>query len=537
MDPLEIIARLAEGATNPPTDAELASASKELRDALDAATSSDDLDIQLATDLREGLDTVVTEIGKRDEARAANKAAALKLRDGVFEEKPPGGEEEEEEEEAPEVAAVPRTTTSTVSVIERLKAHAAKVQPDPAEAFRVGAASLKAVGIAAADELAPDADFGELGRLFSARAKSVMSNNGSATLARLTRAYPETRTLTANVELNNKRLSEVLGFGRGNRSPLAASGGLCGPGDVDHTHPVCSEGGRPIRDALPGFNASRGTVTFMPAMSVGDMSANVSIWTAATDATPGAATKPCPPLECPEELSASVDAVVRCVTVGNFQATFSPEFWAASLETLTIAHDRLAEQKSIREIHAASTDVGAVDEGNTLASLLMAVNTILGNDRSAHRNANGRYRLIGDRYVLDQIRNQFIRNLGVANNVDKLQIADAEINGWLSDVGVDATWTIDGSYTGSGTTHRVLPPGGTTPATGGLYLFPEDAFLFLDGGTLDLGTSITDSTLNATNDRQAFAESFEKTTLRGCSAYRFTIPVADECGCPAPVGP
>jgi hypothetical protein len=37
--------------------------------------------------------------------------------------------------------------------------------------------------------------------------------------------------------------------------------------------------------------------------------------------------------------------------------------------------------------------------------------------------------------------------------------------------------------------------------------------------------------LNATNDRQAFAESFEKTCFRGCSAYYFEIPVASGCGC------
>lgn len=522
MDALEIIARLAEGHDKPPTNTELAAAANDLRDALDAATSAEEPDLDLATDLREALNQVVGEQAKREQAAEETRAAMLKLREGVF----PTADEADEADEEPAEEPVKAAAPSVRDLTARLRTRAATAKTPEPKAFNRGAL-VKSAGVAVAYELPPDASYGQLGGLFATHAKSVMTVSGSAVLARLQRFYDVERTLGSNVDTNNTRLANVFGYGQ---KPVTAAGGLCGPGDVDHTHPVCSEGGRPIRAALPSFQASRGTVTFAPAMSVGDLSSAVSIWTAATDADPGEDVKPCPALACPEEISASVDAVVRCLTVGNFQATFSPEFWAASLETLLIAHDRLGEQKSIREIHAASTAVGSVDEGDTLTSVLTAVNNLVSADRSAHRNLSGGYTLIGDAYARDQVRNQVAKDRGYS----VLQAADALIDGWLAEAGVTQTvWTYDGSYTGSA--HRTLAPG-AVPTVAGFYLFPTGAHLFLDGGTIDLGTSITDSALNATNDRQAFAESFEKTVLRGCSSYAFTVPVESICGCPVAVG-
>jgi hypothetical protein len=355
---------------------------------------------------------------------------------------------------------------------------------------------------------------------------------------RLTREFEESRQLGFNVDANNQKMMSWFGPGQGKQTPLAAACGLCGPGDVDHSHPICSEDGRPIRDALPQFQATRGKITFAPAASIGDLAGNVSIWTLADDeaacavgspASPGdTPTKPCPPIACPEEIVCATDAVVRCITVGNFQAQFSPEFWSSRLALLLAEFDRVAEQKAIEEIHAASVDLGTVDECNTLNSFLMGINSVIAADRSAQRNMTRRYRVIADAYIRDYMRNQVIKNLGVANNIEALQLADATINGWLADINVSVVWTFDGTF--DGVEHRILLPG-ETPTTAGVYVHPEDSFVFLDGGTLDLGTDIHDSMLNATNDRQAFAESFEKTCFRGCSAYVFDIPVFSGCGC------
>lgn len=531
MDPLKIIERLADGAVNPPTDAELNAAQADLTAAFDAATSADLPDLAVAKDLRAALDTVNGAIASREAEIEANREAVRALRTGVFEDET--GEvsaEVEAEEVSAEVEAEEPVAVAASAYIARLRA-AAETKAPVVETQIRNAAVVKSVGPASGFNLEPDAGFGALGGLFATHAKSIMSA-GSQPLVRLQREFSDSRRLGSNVDLNNRKITDVLGFGKDRA--VAAAGGLCGPGDVDHSHPICSERGRPVRDSMIQFNASRGTVTYAPAMSVGDLAGNVSIWTAATDAAPGAAVKPCPPLACPEELNASIDAVVKCITVGNFQAQFSPEYWAAALEVLAIEHDRVAEQKIIEEIHVASSDLGTVEEGNVLASFLSGINQIIASDRSANRKMDGRYTIVADAYIRDMIRNQVIKNLGVANNVEALQIADAQIDGWLSDVGATVVWTLDGTF--DGVDHRVLTPG-EVPTDGGVYVYPEDAFMFLDGGTLDLGTSITDSTLNATNDRQAFAETFEKAAFRGCSAYRFNLLMDTACGCPAPVEP
>jgi hypothetical protein len=52
-------------------------------------------------------------------------------------------------------------------------------------------------------------------------------------------------------------------------------------------------------------------------------------------------------------------------------------------------------------------------------------------------------------------------------------------------------------------------------------MFSEGTFLFLDGGTLDLGI-VRDSSLNATNDYKMFVETFEAVAKVGIESLRIT---------------
>jgi len=538
MDALNIIARL-ESEANKPTDQELVAAIEDLKSALDAVTSGDSIDLDVARDIREALETVATEQNARAEAREGQIAEAKKLREGILDsaDTPEDGEPDDSPAEEPEKAQeavaedqVPQAAAPKVSVLDRLRKHAAARVPDPTPSGP--GVEVVGLGPAVGFDVGPDSTVNDLGRLFSAHAKSVTQRGGSSTLFRVTRHYDDSRTLGHNIDQNNARLNALFGAGVG--TPEAAAGGICGPGDVDHSVGVCSETGRPVRDGLAQVLASRGRLQFSPNVGIGDLDAAVSVWTVAMDESPGDNTKPCPPINCPEELSCEVDAVTRCLTVGNFQAKFSPEVWAANLQVLLATFDRTAEQKAIEEIHAASAVVPVVNEGNVLASFLSAVNTTLAADRSVQRNQGGTYTFIGDLWLRDVLRNQVIKNLGVANNFETLQLADAMINGWLAQVNVTPIWTNDGTVDDGTGEHRVATVVGgvpTLPTTGGGYLFPREAFMFLDGGTLDLGTNITDSSLNATNDRQAFAESFEKVCFRGCSAYALQFAINTLCGC------
>jgi len=551
IDPLKILKDL-DGET-PISTEDIQAAHDELKEALDAATKADKPDLGLAKELHAGVSKFHTVLEERATAEAAEREELKKLREGLFDDKEPAkpaADPKDAKEPAapadpapadPAKVEEPVAASSGASIVERLTAFAQQKAPEMPQPKTANGVRSRAIGVASGYEL-DNGDFNDLGSLFSTHAKAVTNPGQRGHMFRLSRDFEEDRQLGFNVDLNNQRMMGVFGVGQNFESPVAAACGMCGPGDVDHTHPICSQAGRPIRDALPQFQATRGKITFAPAASIGDLSGNVSIWTEAMDiaacaaGSPGSPgdtpTKPCPPISCPEELTCATDAVVRCITVGNFQAQFSPEFWASRLALLLAEFDRVAEQKIIEEIHAASNDLGTVDECNTLNSFLMGINSVIAADRSAQRNMTRRYRIIADAYIRDYMRNQVIANLGVANNIEALQLADTTINGWLSDINASVVWTYDGTFGAGddGQEHRILLPG-EVPTTAGVYVQPEDAFVFLDGGTLDLGTDIHDSMLNATNDRQAFAETFEKTCFRGCSAYFFDIPVHSGCGC------
>ena len=532
MDPLQIIARI--GTDNPPTDDELAQALSEIKSALDVATKADRPDVSLAKDLRAAADAAQAEIAAREIAAEEARAEVAKLREGLLDDSAQPAEEPVEDEPAPveEPQAVAASASTTADAIKRLRSYAERLPAEKPETPAAPGVTVRPVGPASSFELTGAESLLEVGEIFAKHAKGVSTPGAHIPLVRLDFAYGEDRKLGHNVELNNKRVTQALGYSA--QRAIAAAGGLCGPGDVDHSHPICSDRGRPVRDALPQFNAARGKVTVAPSASLGLLAGNVSIWTSETDTTPGSATKPCPPIDCPEEITESVDAVVKCLTVGNFQAQFSPEFWASRLELAMAQHDREAEQKAIAEIHAGSTNLTDVAPagGNTLANFLQTVNTVISGDRQVHRNLDGAYVVIADAFVRDAIRNQFIQNNGTGNVLEAIQVADSEIDGWLSTLNARVVWTFDGTIDTETGLNRVVTPG-TMPTESTLYIHQEGAFLFLDGGTLDLGTSISDSNLNATNDRQAFSETFEKVLFRGCSAYRVEIALANACGCPA----
>lgn len=553
MDPLEILNRL-EG-DNKPSDSELNSAALEIREALDAATSIEDPsvdDVKLAKNLKAALDKLTQEAAAREDERAARRAEAKALREGVFEEKADadkdkdaGKDADADADKAPEADAdakadepadadkEPVSASAVSQILANLRTTAA-ARTKVKETRTVPGVSIKPMGPAAGFNIG-DGSFADLGQMFATHAKSISGVGKSDRLFTLSKEYSTDRVLGASLDQNNKRLADVFGFGEQSR-PVTAAGGLCGPGDVDHSHPICADRGRPVRDSLPQFNASRGQVTYTPSAGLGDVDGAVSRWTAQMDAdaaTPAGSAlfKPCPPVTCPEEITAQVDAITRCLTIGNFQAKFSPELWASRLELLLALHDREAEQKAIEEIHEASVAVTAIASSNIIESFLQNINSIVASDRAIQRKLTGSYVVLADMWVRDQIRNQVIENLGVANNVETLQIADSIIAGWLSDIGVRAVWTPDGTVSEATGDHNIPAAVGALPATTTVYVYPDDAYFFLDGGTIDLGTSITDSSLNATNDRQAFAETFEKVAFRGCSSYRFDLNTAVLCGC------
>jgi hypothetical protein len=362
-------------------------------------------------------------------------------------------------------------------------------------------------------------------RLFNQYAPHV-GRRDRKSLVRLDFNYPDERRLDRdNVEANTRKINAIT-------SPRAitAAGGICGPLDADFSHPVCGDRGRPIKNGLVSFRADRGGVRYIPALSIDPAAPGVTVWTSENDANPtDPAVKACPPVDCEEELTCEVDAVVACLTIGNFQARFSPEQWQAALQKVMIEHDRVAEQKMLAEIDAASTAVTYGGGSGTATDVLAALLRASAGIRSRLRQEGGNLVAVLPEWVREAIISDVVHKNTSGSVIENYNLAAAQVASFFTSKQIRPIWSPDADVFGAQGAGALLDfPG----ADAVIRLFPEGSFLALDGGTLDLGTEIHDSGLNATNDRQAFMETFEKVCFRGCESLAITVPIDDVCGCP-----
>jgi len=101
-----------------------------------------------------------------------------------------------------------------------------------------------------------------------------------------------------------------------------------------------------------------------------------------------------------------------------------------------------------------------------------------------------------------------------------LSVGRGEIEGYLAQLNVNLVASPDMTVYGSQGTAALLE----FPDSFKWYLFAEGTFLFLDGGSLDLGI-IRDSSLVGTNDYKMFVETFEGVAKVGIEALVVTQTV------------
>jgi len=527
---LELIERI--GTSEAPSDEELTSAQEVLANLLREALSSPP-DLEAGTAIRQALDDIKAELTARVEEAKQTADRAKELLDGYTVE----SDEDEGDElvgehdgadtpddiglDAPdeEVALASATTIDLRTAARRTAGRvAANAVPEPA-------GDIRAVGMgpAAGAVENPNLSLYDAGELFH-RYNRHVGRSGRQALIRLEKEYPDTRQFGMSVEENTRMVEAVTG-----QRAITASGGICGPLDADFTHPVCGDRGRPIRDALPAFQADRGGIRFAPTVGVGDLTDAITIWTNENDESPSAVTeKACPHIDCVDELEAKVDAIVRCITVGNFQAKFNPEFWRSRLDLLLVEHDRVAEQTLFGQIQAAATNVTwSATEGGTAKEALRALDRATAGIRSRHRlNRSTTMNWIAPDWLRDALRSA-LTNQAPGDMLDPYSAADSAINTFFANRSIRPIWSPDLQIIDDQAAGALE----AFPSTATTVLYPEGSFVFLDGGSLDLGVEIRDSVLNATNDRQAFAETFEGVTFRGCEALELVVPVGDDCNC------
>lgn len=533
---LELIARI--GTDDPPTEEELTKARADLVALLKVATAKETRDLESAVALREAVDKIDAEGERRKEETARVDAEAKKLLEGLNEPEPEEPAKGDDPESAPEgdpapegepadkpAERQPQPVAASSGLRNALRSTRARMQSDnPPEG--PSHARIVTLGAAQSEPLTPGATLTDVARVFTRTAGRVRNLGDRQSLVRVEYDYPNDRKLFASEKQDNDALIDRFMAPQA----IAAAGGICDPLPADFTHPALGVRGRPIRDALPRFQAARGGVRYSQTATLADVADGVGVWTIETDTSPGETVKACLVVDCDEEQTALVDAVTACLQIGNFQARFNPEYWRSRLDLLMVAHDRLAEQTLYADMDAAATQVTYGAGSGSIYAILSGIDKAVAGMRSRLRLGRGTViRAVAPEWTLNALRSDIASQRIGGNPAEALNLADQVIASFFSSRGITPVWSPDLDLFGTQGAGALLDwPGGDVE----ILLYPEGTFFYLDGGTLDLGTEVIDSTLIRTNDRIAFLETFEKVAFRGGQALALTVPVAELCVCP-----
>lgn len=372
----------------------------------------------------------------------------------------------------------------------------------------------------------------EAAKALIARRKSVKNsgNDGEFVLVASAEAnYDDDHTLTGDWTSDQEKIRATTGT-----NAIIASGGICAPSEAWYGLELLSEACRPVKEALPSFSAARGGIRFMTPPSLSQLNGSARITTEAQD-TAGynldgdhsslVDPKPSVHVTCGQINEVVVDAISSILTVGNMNARTYPELVQTWTSLAAARHSQVAEINLLDKIAAASTAVTAAKVYGATRSLLSTVDQALAGYVSRHRICNGiDIRVMFPSWVKNLIRTDLTRQ-APGDGLEHFYVSDGEIQQWFTARGVSVSFYQD-SATSAGQSYGTQSAGAVTdyPGTVKWYLWAEGTFIFLDGGTLDLGL-VRDSTLNSINDYSLFVETFENLVFVGHEALAVTSTV------------
>ena len=480
--------------------------------------------------------TFRVDLAASDEAVGETKGAAFlaKVTKAAKAEAPAVVEDEEVVEDEADIVAAPQ---GKVSVAPEAKASGVVISPKGIEGDKPAVkeerkpsgivASADVQGFRAGQELA---DFGDVARAFMAKRKDVRGTDkgydGSRFLvASLQGDYNTERTLSMDLDTNMRKIEAIT-----SPSALAASGGYCAPTTPYYQLQVFGDAHRPVRDSMPVFRAERGGIRFMPSPRLGDLSGSVRRTTAGedeagyTNQTPAGTTAPKPSLHvvCEGEQTATIQAISRSLTFGNMGARTYPEQVEAWIKLGLVEFARYAEVELLDAISNASTKLTAAQTYGATFALLEQVSLVTASFRSRYRLASSKVlRALFPFWVMDVIKTDIAAQSG-GDQIARFNVTDGDVNAWFRARNIEPSFYQDYT-TAEGVPFNPVVPGAleTWPTDVEWFIYPEGAFLYLDGGTLDLGL-VRDSTLNSQNDYQIFYEEFGGLAMVGQESIQVT---------------
>ena len=418
----------------------------------------------------------------------------------------------QEDQEAPVTAAANNEPAASVEVIEA-----------PADRRPLNQTSAAPVAITAGADIpgytagSALSDMKAVAEAMSKRLHGLRRVNGGDgeqhIVASITTQYSEDRTLTQDAEANWDKIQAVS-----SPEAIVASGGHSAPFTVKYDIFGVGTTERPVRDCLPRFQADRGGIRFITPPVLSDYDNAVGVWTNVVDTAPDTATKASLTVSAATENTVATDAVTLQLQFGNLMTRAYPELIARHNELGLIQHAREAEVQILTRLTALSTAVTSTSLIGMGRDFLVQLGRAAAQYRGRHRlPADFPLRAIIPAWIKDAMAADLALNMPGDSNLN----AYAEIDGFIAARGINPCYTLDGSaMTGSQGANAM----NEFTDTFVWYLFAEGTFLFLDGGTLDLGI-IRDSTLVGTNDYKMFVETFEGVAKVGNESLKVTSTI------------
>ena len=524
------------------SDDELKELESNIMSAFDAADDADDEEGMQA--LVDALDQVRSELDKRQPAEPAEPAvaAAAETPDAEAEEAADveANEAPTVEDEAAAVDNIEEERTTTVTTVDIPKDRAPIVTDAPSSTIT---AAADIPGYTVGTEFKNLSDFSDA---FTRRINTLNRLSGGdgerVLVASIRSTAPEDRVLTMNdPEGNRDKIMAVTEM-----SAVTASGGCCAPLSTKYDLFTVGETARPVRDSLAGFQADRGGIRFFTAPTLADLGTATGFWSCADDAAYDEADtdtwKVCARIDCPPEQTAMTQAVTMCLTFGVLSSRVFPENVAANTKLALVQHARLADSALLASIKSGSVKVaGPAVQYGAVRDIMLTVARVAAWYRDRHRlGRDVPLRAILPLWILEMIRSDIIVQppAGDGRTAD-FAISSRDVENFFDQWAINITWTLDGhspTVQGGGTYGPLTETASAGDAAGtmGLPAFPtqvewalftEGSWLYLDGGSLDLGI-VRDSKMVRANDYMQFSEVFEAAVKIGGESLWVTSPIS-----------
>ena len=337
--------------------------------------------------------------------------------------------------------------------------------------------------------------------------------------------YSDARTLLAGAEdANGHKIAAAIQ----DHAALVASGGFGTPSPQRYDIFGFGTDARPVKDSLPKFQADRGSISYIEPPQLADYAGAVGVWTpdmdeaAANNGGSGAdVVKNVLVVKGAQTRYAEIDAITLQLQIGNLLARAYPELVQRHNELALIQHARLAEKTILAKIGAGSTAVTASNQLGVARDFLVTVRKAATQYRSRHRlPLETPLQAIIPNWLFEAIASDLTLQMP---GDDTLGVTTGEIRGYLagSNVSFTASYDLNEYGTQAPGALNSWDPDGTGAVTFDWFLFSEGTWLFLDGGTLDIGV-VRDSALVSTNDYRMFVETFEGVAKIGIESLKVT---------------